>query len=625
MKKLFNKLNIEFTVVTISVILIITSLILHQTILPDVDGKTPTILVIMYGISFLLGGFFKAKEGVEETIANKALNVEILMIIAALAAFIIGNPAEAALLIMIFAVSGLLETFAHNKSQKELTSLLNISPDLATLYNDGIETQVSVKDLKKGDVVIVKVGDAVPVDGVITRGQTAINQAAITGESMPVNKDLGDQVFAGTYNLNSPILIKITVSPEEFVVNKIIDLVTAAQENQGKQQTRIEKIEKWYVYFVLLLALGFMIIPPLLNIWNFNDAFYRGTVVLVVGSPCALVASVAPTMLSTLSNAARHRILIKGGQHLEALSKINVVVFDKTGTITEGKPVVESVYIDASLNKKEILDIVYSMEKLSNHPLANAITTHLQNESTYQAIKVDEIPGMGMSYTVDSTYTYQVGKFSYKDTYLVESKMLEHQNLGHSIVQIILNNDLIGFISLMDKLRPDVRKMIDNLIDQNIMPVLLTGDNEQTAKAIAKAVGIEHVIAGALPNEKSEHVKKLQTKYGKVMMVGDGINDAPALAIADIGAAMGTGTDVSLETADVIFMNNNLNNIDRLFRISKANQVIVYQNMTFSIAIILTLLSFNIFGLVNLPFGVVAHEGSTILVILNGLRMLLKK
>jgi len=622
--KIFNRLTTEFLFVITSVVLLIITVTLNFTVLLDVNGVVQTPLVILYATSFILGGFFKAKEGIEETIEHKSLNVEILMIVAAIAAFVIGNPLEAALLIMIFAISGLLETFAHNKSQKELTSLLKLSPELATLYTEGDEKVVSINDLKVGDVVIVKVGDAIPVDGLIIRGQTAINQAAITGESMPVNKKENDTVFAGTFNLNSAILVKITVSPDQFVVNKIINLVSDAQNNQGRQQTRIEKVEKWYVYFVFLLAIGFMLIPPTIGFWSWSDAFYRGTVVLVVGSPCALMASIAPTMLSTLSNAARNRILIKGGKYLEDLSQINVVVFDKTGTITEGKPSVIEVMVKPNQDKQTILDIVYSMEKHSNHALAYAITSYLEKDATYTAYKVNEVPGQGMSLKLGDD-TYKVGRFDHKNTGSVSKRMIECQNDGHSIVQIILNDELIGCIALSDQLRPNVKEMVNKLKLQNIAPILLTGDNEATAQAIAKEANIDIVIAGALPHEKGDHINALKAKYGKVMMIGDGINDAPALALADIGAAMGSGTDVSLETADVIFMNNKLEYIDKLFRISKANQKIIYQNVIFSILVILMLLSFNIFGLVNLPIGVVAHEGSTILVILNGLRMLGKK
>ena len=624
MKKLLTRLNIELCFVVTSIILLIVAIILNFTVLPNIGKTVQTPVVILYAVSFLLGGFFKAKEGIEETIENKSLNVEILMILAALSAFVIGSPLEAALLIMIFAVSGLLETFAHNKSQKELTSLLNLSPEQATLYEDGKETIVFVNQLKVGDQVIVKVGDAIPVDGKIIRGQTAINQAAITGESMPVNKVEDDEVFAGTYNLNSAIIVEVTTSPDQFVVSKIVALVKDAQDNQGRQQTRVEKIEKWYVYIVILLALGFMLIPATLGYWTWTESFYRGTIVLVVGSPCALMASIAPTMLSTLSNAARKRVLIKGGKYLENLSQIKVVVFDKTGTITEGKPVVVDIQVDKSLERQAILDIVFSVEKQSNHALANAITIHLEKESTYHPYQVEEIPGFGMTTKIGKD-TYKIGKFEHTSSATISSLMTASQGKGNSIVQIIKNDELIGFISLIDKLRPNVKQVVVQLKNEGIIPILITGDNLATAQAIAKSAAIDHVIADALPHEKSKYIKDLQAKYGKVMMVGDGINDAPALAIADIGVAMGSASDISLETSDIVFMNNRLENIHHLLRISKSNQQIIYQNVIFSIGVILTLLTLNFIGQVNLPLGVVAHEGSTILVILNSLRMLRKK
>ncbi len=615
-----KELILETTFVVVSIVLMGIAFILQLSGFAETDLP----VVILFGLSFLIGGFFKAKEGVEETIENKALNVEILMILAAIGAFIVGNPAEGALLIMIFAVSGVLEGYATAKSKKELSALLNLSPETATLYNDGNESTVNVSDIKIGDVVIVKVGDQIPVDGLITRGSSSINQAAITGESMPVSKKVGDSVFAGTFNLNSPLLVETKVDPTESVVAKIVALVADAQENQGKKQTLIEKIEKWYVYIVILMAAVFMILPPLVGWLSWSDAFYRGTVVLVVGSPCALVASVAPAMLSTLSNAARHRILVKGGNYLETLAEIKVVVLDKTGTITSGEPKVTAIEIDPYYNRKEILDIVYSMERLSTHPLASAIVDHLKENHEYTASKVIEEPGKGMSLTLGNQ-VYQVGKFDYNHSHLLSPKLVNESEQGQSIVHIILNQQLIGFITLKDTLRPDIKPMVEKLRSRGIHVVMLTGDNQKTALAIAKEAGIDEVKCNALPTDKKRHIEELQEKYGKVMMVGDGINDAPALAVADIGAAMGSGTDVSLQTADVIFMNNNLSNINRIIQLSNQNRTIIYQNMIFAVGVILFLLISNVFGLVLLPAGVIAHEGSTILVILNSLRMLIKK
>ncbi len=620
MEKNRKELITQLVFVILALVLMIVAYIMQTFVSSSAD----MVVIILFAVAFVFGGFFKAKEGIIETIEHKSLNVEILMILAAISAFIVGNPSEGALLIMIFAISGILEDFAHEKSKKELTALLKISPDTATLYLNGDEKVVSVSELKIGDQVLVKVGDSIPVDGKIVRGKSSINQAAITGESMPVTKDLNDLVYAGTYNLTSPIIVETTLDPNDFVVNKIITLVKDAQDNHGRGQTLIEKIEKWYVYFVILLALGFMLVPPLIGSLSWADAFYRGTVVLVVGSPCALVASIAPTMLATLSNAARKRILIKGGNHLENLTGIKVIVFDKTGTVTKGSPSVVDFQIDASYNKQDIYDIVYSMEKLSSHPLANSITNYLSDKATYSPSKVTEIAGKGMELKIGNQ-VYRLGKFEHINSHLLTPKMIASQEKGYSIVQIILNDQLIGFIALFDELRDGIQSMIKEIKKIGIIPIMLTGDNEKTAKSIANEAGIDQVIFNALPTEKKQHIDQLKATYGKVMMVGDGINDAPALATADIGASMGSGTDVSIETADIIFMNNKLENIPALFRLAKANQAIIYQNIIFSITVILLLLTSNVFGLIMLPIGVVAHEGSTILVILNSLRMLLKK
>lgn len=619
-EKTKNQLIIEIISVGVAIVLIATAFALQNTIL----FETHWVVIGLFAVSFMIGGFSKAKEGILETIAHKSLNVEVLMILAAVSAFLVGNPSEGALLIIIFSISGILEGYASAKSKKELTALLNISPDDATLYADGVETVVSVKTLKINDIVLVKVGDSIPVDGIIIRGKSSINQAAITGESMPVVKDVNDIVYAGTFNLSAPIIIKITVDPKDFVVSKIINLVKDAQENQGVKQSFIEKIEKWYVYFVILLAVSFMFIPPLFNLLSWQEALYRGTVVLVVGSPCALMASIAPSMLSTLSNAARNRILIKGANHLETLADIKVVVLDKTGTITEGRPTVIEFQIDNPYNKQEIMDVVYSMEKLSTHPLATSITDYLSDKATYTPSKVTEEPGHGMTLKLGND-TYKVGKFDFTHSHFLSPKLIQAQEKGHSIVHIVLNDQLIGYISLYDALRDGIHEMITALKEKGIKPVLLTGDNEKTALSIASQAGIDEVIFNALPQDKKEHVDRLKNKYGKVLMVGDGINDAPALAAADIGASMASGTDLSIETADVIFMNNNLFNISKLLRLAKSNQAIIYQNIFFSVGLIILLLITNVFGFIQLPTGVIAHEGSTILVILNSLRMLLKK
>ncbi|MFA5692307.1 MAG: heavy metal translocating P-type ATPase [Acholeplasmataceae bacterium] len=609
---------------TISVIIAIVIMVVAFILTRNGYLESDPLIITLYATAFIIGGYSKAIEGVLETIEHKALNVEILMIIAAISAFIVGNPSEGSLLIMIFAISGILEGYTGSKSKKELTDLLNLTPDTATLLKDGKEEIVSIDSLKLNDVVFVKVGELIPVDGIIVEGISTIDEATITGESMPVTKGVKANVFAGTINLSSPLLVKTTLDPSEFVVNKIITLVNEAQQNKGRRQTKVEKFEKWYVYFVILLAALFMLIPPLFNLLTWEDAFYRGTVVLVVGSPCALMASIAPALLSSLSNASRKRILVKGAYLFEDLTSIKSVIFDKTGTITKGTPEVTKITIDKGFNKEEILNVIYSMEKQSTHPLAYAITKHLNEKAKDVKIEVEEVHGQGMVCKCEGD-NYKLGKFAYKENKPIEKLLNIELENGSSIVNIIKNDQLIGFISLKDEVREGVKETIKSLNQMKIKTIMLTGDNDHNASLIAKEIGIKEFKANLLPHEKKEYVLKLKEELGKVLMVGDGINDALAISSADIGVSMGSGTDLSIETSDIIFMNNKLENLATLFNLAKENNKIILQNIIFSISVISLLLLINVFGIIKLPVGVLFHEGSTILVILNSLRMLTKK
>lgn len=577
--------------------------------------------MILFGLAFLIGGFYKAKEGIEETIKEKALNVEILMILAAIGAFVLRNYAEGAILIFIFALSGLLEHYANQKSEKALTNLLQLAPDRAILLKDGKEIEVEAKELQIGDTVIVKVGSQIPADGIIKSGTTTINESMITGEFIPVDKTEGDAVYAGTINETSTFIMTVTKDVKESTVQKIIDFVEHAHQNQTPTETFIERFEKVYVYFVILLSILTMTLPVLLDFWSTHEAIYRGIVVLVVGSPCAVVASVSPAVLSALSNASRMGVLIKGGRHLEVLAKIDTVILDKTGTITKGIPQVSNVYLDTD-DPSLLESIIYSLEKQSNHPLAKAIVQHFADRKEL-SIPSKEIPGKGMEGYYNGS-KYQIGKFDVSISKIMQA-LIEHEHQeGYTTVYVARDGELIGLISLVDEIRPGVRATIKRLNEISITTVMLTGDNHHAATKIAERVGIQKVFSELLPEDKHRHIQRLKEEGHRVMMVGDGINDAPALAIADIGVAMGSGTDVSLETSDVVFMNDHIHNIDKTIRLARRMRRIAIQNISFSVCVIIALLISNVFGLVKLPFGVVAHEGSTILVILNSLRLLRK-
>ena len=610
-------LIIETSFVLISIIFIILGFVFSNI------SSDSIIVPILFGASFAIGGYAKAKEGILATIKQKSLNVEILMILAALGAFIVGDYSEGAILILIFSISGVLESYATSRSEKALTSLLKLAPETALLFENGQEKEVLVSELKIGQKVIVKVGQQVPVDGKIVTGATSLNQAAITGEFVPVYKDTNDNVFAGSINIESTIVVETQKDPKDSVVQKIVDFVKDAQHNKTKSQSFIDKFEKYYVYVVIVMAILFMVVPPLFNWWTPEYAFNRGVIVLVVGSPCALVASITPAMLSSLSNGARHRILIKGGNPLESLIGLRAIVLDKTGTITSGVPKVVKIEVIDELDREDILSILYTLESQSGHPLAKSIVSFLDTKYMKESIKTSEVSGRGMEATIDGDL-WQIGRFDSEIHKDLLEKLDRCNSLGHSNVAIIKNSVTVGFVALMDTIRDHAKAVMTELKQMGIKTVLLTGDNNFTANAIAKEAGIESFESNCFPEDKVTRVKELQKSLGKVMMVGDGINDAPALAIADVSVAMGTATDVSLETSDIVIMNDKLENITRIIKLSKRMRKITLQNIIFSTTVILFLLISNVFGMIELPTGVVAHETSTILVILNSLRLLLK-
>jgi Zn2+/Cd2+-exporting ATPase len=612
-----KQLIIETTSVLVSIILIILGFIF------SIGAPEPWYVALFFGLSFAIGGFAKAKEGILATIKNRSLNVEILMILAALGAFIVGDYSEGAILILIFSISGVLESYATSKSEKALTHLLKLAPQTALRYQDGLETEVLVSNLSVGDHVIVKVGSLVPVDGIITEGSTSLNESAITGEFVPVSKMKDSKVYAGSLNIESTIIVRTEKDPKDSVVQKIVDFVKEAQENKTKSQSFIDKFEKYYVYIVILMAILFMTVPPIFGWWTSAYAFNRGVIVLVVGSPCALVASITPAMLSSLSNAARHRILIKGGNPLENLIGIKAVVMDKTGTITSGVPKVVRIEIASDYNNHEVLSILKAVERQSEHPLAKAISHYLVDIPVDLSIKTSEVSGRGMEAIISGS-TWQIGKFDSTINDEISQKLDRCSLLGHTNVLIIKDQIAIGFVALMDTIREHAKDVMQEIKSMGIQTVLLTGDNTYTAKAIASEAGVDHFEANCFPEDKVNRVKSLQKSLGKVMMVGDGINDAPALATSDVSIAMGTGTDVSLETSDIVIMNDRLENIPRTLKLANRMRKITLQNIIFSTSVILFLLISNVLGLIELPTGVIAHEMSTILVILNSLRLLIK-
>ncbi|MFS0818954.1 heavy metal translocating P-type ATPase [Lysinibacillus sp. 1P01SD] len=595
----------------------------------DTNGQT-TASVLLYLIAFCVGGFAKAKEGIEETIEDRKLNVELLMVLAAIGSAAIGYWTEGAILIFIFAVSGALETYAMNKSHREISALMNLQPEEAWLVRGGFEPmKVSVSTLQIGDHLLIKPGERIPADGVIFKGQSSIDESAISGEPLPVLKNEGDEVFAGTVNLNGAITMEMTKANSETLFQKIIQLVQSAQSEKSPSQQFIEKFEGTYVKFVLLAVAIMMFLPHFLLGWDWTTTFYRAMVLLVVASPCALVASIMPATLAAISNGAKNGVLFKGGLHLEHLSVLRALAVDKTGTLTQGKPEVTDFIVRDGEDHAKALAILAGIESQSNHPLAQAITSYAkaQGITALPQATIEDIPGWGMKGTIQNK-EYQVGKPEFVDAQLANDfangAVTKLAAEGKTVIFIRDEHGIVALAALKDTVRSEAKKAVNLLKELGIQVVMLTGDNEKTAKVIAQEAGVTEYVAECLPETKVTEMKRLLTQHQFVGMVGDGINDAPALATATTGIAMGEGTDVALETADVVLMKNDLSKIAYAVRLSRKMQRIIKQNIFFSIGVIVLLIASNFLQVVDLPLGVIGHEGSTILVILNGLRMLNK-
>lgn len=618
----FLRKNGEMMAAMLSGVLIVGGWILSSK-------EWPIAAVVFYLTAFVIGGFAKGKEGLEELVRHKQLNVNMLMILAACGSAMIGYWAEGAVLIFIFALSGALETYTMNKSERELSNLMALQPDEARLFDFGVERKVSVSKLRIGQTVIVKPGDRVPVDGTITEGSTSVDQAAITGESVPVEKKTGDKVLAGTVNVQGGILVRVDKLNEETLFQKMVQLVQKAQSEKPPQQHFIEKFEKRYVIAVLLAVVGVMLMTPLLLNWTWQEAVYRGMVLLVVASPCALVASIMPALLSAISNGARRGVLFKSGTHLQNLQGIRVMAFDKTGTLTKGVPEVGQIITFHGKTPKDVLQAAASIEQLSTHPLAEAIVRRARKASIelFRPDDMVSVTGFGVRAKLNGD-VWKVGKREFIDIPFdqqTEEQVSLLTKQGKTVVYVQQGEKLVGLLALEDVIRQEAKQVITELKKQGIYTVMLTGDSTETARSLAQQSGVDAYFANCLPDEKVERIRHLQRQYGKVVMVGDGVNDAPALAAATVGVGMGAGTDVALETADIVLMKNELKRLPYMIRIAKRVERITKQNIVFSVGIIALLIAANFFQSLSLPLGVVGHEGSTILVILNGLRLLAAK
>ncbi|WP_026579801.1 heavy metal translocating P-type ATPase [Bacillus sp. SB47] len=586
-----------------------------------------TLSVVLFILAFCIGGFAKAKEGIQETLAEKTLNVELLMIFAAVGSALIGYWAEGAVLIFIFSLSGALETYTLNKSKRDLTSLMKLEPEEAVLLEEERTRTVAAADLQAGDLILIKPGERIAADGEIESGKTSIDESPLTGESIPAEKTLGDAVFAGTVNLSGSLTVRVTKTNEDSLFKKIIRLVESAQNSVSPSQAFIERFENIYVKGVLLAVGLLLFLPHFLLGWSWSETFYRAMVFMVVASPCALVASIMPAALSLISNGARNGLLVKGSVFLEKLGNSKIVALDKTGTITNGKPGVEDMLLAADIEERECLEAAAAIEKQSGHPLAKAIVEYAEAKGIEPPanVSIEETSGFGVQARYNGE-TWLIGKAGFVGEeaagQFLTTAVQELAKQGKTIVFVKKGEKIAGCFALKDQIRPEAKAVIEELNALGVQTAMLTGDQPETAAAIAREAGLKIVVSECLPDRKVEEAQKLKKTYGTIVMVGDGINDAPALAAANVGIAMGGGTDVALETADVVLMKNELTGLTKMIRLSRKMNTIIKQNVIFSLGVICLLICSNFLQILDLPLGVIGHEGSTLLVILNGLRLL---
>jgi len=595
-------------------------------------GLPAWFTTLMYFGAYLAGGWFGIQSA-WESLKEKTVDIDLLMILAALGAAYVGAPLEGGTLLFLFSLSNLLQHAAMDRARKAIHALMKLRPSQALTKRNGELVLMAIDDLVIGDIVVVRPGESIPLDGTIEHGESAVDESTLTGESMPVSKHTGNPVFAGTINTSGGLEVRVTKLARDSAIARLIQMVEHAQSEKAETQRFLDTAEQYYAAGVILFVLGLIFIPMLISDAPFASIFYRAMTVMVVASPCALVISTPASILSAIGGAARHGVLFKGGLHLERTARIDVIAFDKTGTLTTGKPSVTDVFGD---DHNELLAKAAAVEIKSEHPLAKAIVTYAQQQGIRPepCASFQSLAGKGVRGKVGNTWIHVGDPRMFKDAAIdgldaIAAPVDQAQAQGKSCIIVTTQHEtekrarVLGIISLADVIRPDAAQVVANLRKLGIKRIImLTGDHQRVADAIGKQAGVDEVHAELMPEDKWKIVQSLKAT-GPVAMVGDGVNDAPALASADIGIAMGAaGTDVAMETADIVLMGEQLKPIAFAIAISKAARRVVRQNLIFAMSIIVVLVIAALGFHLPLPVGVIGHEGSTVLVCLNGLRLL---
>lgn len=614
-----------------------------------VNGLSTYVSIGFYIGAYFFGGFYTTKEAIEG-ISKGEFEIDFLMLVAAIGAAILGQWAEGALLLFLFSLGHSLEHYAMEKARKSIAALAELAPKIALLKTGNDVKEVKIEELKTGDVIVVKPNSKIAADGIVVKGNSSVNQAPITGESVPVDKtpvedqnmniasadklDAKYKVFAGSINGGDTLEIKVTRIAADSTIARLVKLVNEAQTQKSPTQNFTDKLERYYVPSVLVLVVillfAFLVIDE-----PFSASFYRAMAVLVAASPCALAISTPSAVLSGVARAARGGVLVKGGKPLEELGSLTAIAFDKTGTLTEGKPKLTGVYPLNGVSEEQLLEIVIAVEKLSDHPLAAAIVkggAEKLKRDVPASANVSAIQGRGIKADYNGS-TIHIGNkelFTEKNNQLPDDIKKQAEDLeskGNTTMLVQQNDKYIGIVTLMDVARADAKETLAQLNSAGIRKmIMLTGDNQKVAEAIAKEIGITDAWGNLLPEQKVEAIEKLRTSEKKIAMVGDGVNDAPAMAKSTVGIAMGAaGSDVALETADIALMADKLSNLPFAIGLSKKAHGIIRQNLVISLGMVVILIPLTILGIADIGPAVIGHEGSTLVVVFNALRLLAYK
>ncbi|QNK64536.1 heavy metal translocating P-type ATPase [Pedobacter sp. PAMC26386] len=616
-----------------------------------IDESLSSTSLILYIAAYFFGGFFTVREAIQ-TISKGGFKIDFLMLVAAIGAAILGAWKEGALLLFLFSLGHALENYAMARARKSITALTSLAPPTAIVLRDGEQQVVPIELLIVGDIIVVKPNTKIPADGVVVKGEGSVNQAPITGESIPVDKlPVPDQtkdysvekkikpehrVFAGTINGAAVLEIKVIKEAKDSTISKLIKMVNEVEKQKSPTQLFTDRFEKFFVPVVLILVtclcFAFLVIDE-----PFSKSFYRAMAVLVAASPCALAISTPSAVLSGVARAARGGVLIKGGRPLEDLGALNAIAFDKTGTLTEGKPQLVDIIALNGIPKIELMVLVVALEKLSDHPLAEAIVKGMadviKGQELPKATQVKGVVGKGVQGKVNGAKLSIGNKamFSQGEETKIPAELIERvqglESKGYTSMLVKKDDVFIGILALMDIPRNEARQVLSELSNLGIKKmIMLTGDNQQVAEAIAGQIGITEVWGSLLPEDKVNAVMELNKSEGMVAMVGDGVNDAPAMAKSTVGIAMGAaGSDVALETADVALMADKLESLPFAIGLSRMAKRIIKQNLWISLGIVAVLIPLTILGITSIGPAVVAHEGSTLVVVFNALRLLAYK